>query len=727
MRQRIVEETEKGGVRGGIDGTGGPGGGVEQGSMTIKLRILLCVLMLELSGYGLVLYLNYRSAQEGLATVREQQIGATFLGYLHKINALTNAMERNARDLAIAGERYHALRDVAGVAVVTSHIEQHLLRNFEGLSEALGGGLWFEPFAFDPGRRYFGPYAFREGPRIRFTWDLSQDSYDYLRQSWYLKALPADWPRTRRPDRWVVWTEPYYDDAGSKALMMTVDALMFDDAERIIGMATVDWSTEKMRQFVSDIRITPGSFPFLIDRQSGKFVSFGANPARVMTPAAAEPWAADVLAGYRTGELRSIRDVRWNGRPHRIYTIGTDIGLVLGLFIPEHEILQELQPGLRQNLIYGAIVSVSFILVMALALTVLFRPFQRVLAQISRSLRRDSGSLALSPLSYQARNEFTPIVNALNDVFMHISEFTASLAAANEALAAKQAEVNELNISLEHKVRERTEELAHKNQALEQSVEELRDTQQQLVEAEKHAALNQLVAGVAHEVNTPIGVAVTAASLLQDELTRILAMARSGRIDARALQRELATSCEAIDMTLANLQRAVGMVRTFKQISVDQSSEARRRFHVRAYIDDIFLSLRPRLKQSPVQVRVDCESDFEIDSYPGALSQIITNLVINALTHAFPGRRAGVITLAIEQHEGRCLIHFRDDGVGIAADHLPHIFEPFFTTRRGQGGSGLGLHIVYNLVSKTLGGRIRCDSELGKGCHFLVDIPLKVG
>lgn len=692
--------------------------------MTIKLRILLCVLLLELAGYGLVLALNFEGSRSGLAGVREQQIAATTLGYLYKINALTGSMERNAADLARAGEVYYALRDETGAARLSPKMQAHLVRNFEHFPDAIGGGWWYEPFVFDPGQKYFGPYAFREGERVTFTWDLSTPKYDYFHQAWYLKALPAELPRDRAPAHPMVWTEPYYDEAGSMALMMTVDTLMTDAGGRIIGMATVDWSTEGMRRFVSAIKITPGTYSFLIDGQSGRFVSFVADEKQVMQPAAMQSWTRPVLEGARSGVLDSVGDVDWQGRRHRVYFTRTDVGLILGMLIPEDEILAELMPGLHKSLLYGALVSVSFMLLMSLALTVLFRPFQAVLRQIGHSLRREEGRLALTPLRYDARNEFTPIVSALNEVFDQVTAFTASLARANAELEATHAEVNDLNVTLERRVQERTDELAQKNDALLRTLADLRDAQKQLVEAEKHVALNQLVAGVAHEVNTPLGIAITAASHLRERLEHLQRSIDASSLRDPEVDFDVTSAIEAVDITQSNLQRAANLIRSFKQISVDQSSEARRRFRPAEYIEDILLSLRPRLRLSALTVQVDCPADLELESYPGALSQVLTNLVINAQVHGFPNNEPGTIRIAVSFDRAHWQITFSDDGRGIPPEHLPHIFEPFFTTRRGHGGSGLGLHIVHSLVTQTLGGRIRCSSRPGEGTTFVIDLPL---
>ena len=271
--------------------------------------------------------------------------------------------------------------------------------------------------------------------------------------------------------------------------------------------------------------------------------------------------------------------------------------------------------------------------------------------------------------------------------------------------------------------RNREEELATMARELNQSLEALRQTQGQLVEAEKMAALGGLVAGVAHEVNTPVGVAVTAASHLQEKTVRLKEAYTAGDMKRSELETFLDTGIEVADMILANLSRAANLVQSFKQVAVDQTSEERRKFKLKKYIDDVLLSLRPRIKKTRIMVTVDGPDDLELTGYPGAISQIITNLVLNSLVHGFAEGEEGKIEIEVAQEGEKVRLSYSDNGGGMTEEQVKKLFEPFFTTKRGQGGSGLGMHVVYNLVTRTLGGRIVCKSSPGEGTVFTINIP----
>jgi signal transduction histidine kinase len=291
-----------------------------------------------------------------------------------------------------------------------------------------------------------------------------------------------------------------------------------------------------------------------------------------------------------------------------------------------------------------------------------------------------------------------------------------------ERLVAEDA-VRVLNAELEQRVEQRTEELRSANAALRTSLEHLHNAQHQLVETEKMAALGELVAGVAHEINTPVGIGVTAASHLEVKTKELAALQRSGTLRRSDLDKYVATATESCDALLSNLHRAAELIRSFKQVAVDQSAQERRTFPVKDYLEGILLSLRPQLKKTRHTVTLDCPRDLLLDSYPGALSQIITNLVMNALIHAYADKEDGQIDIRVTDGPDDIELRFRDDGCGMTTEQLRRLYEPFYTTRRGDGASGLGLHIVYNLVTQRLGGRIECESAPGQGTAFTLWLP----
>ncbi|HYD81488.1 MAG TPA: HAMP domain-containing sensor histidine kinase [Paucimonas sp.] len=242
-------------------------------------------------------------------------------------------------------------------------------------------------------------------------------------------------------------------------------------------------------------------------------------------------------------------------------------------------------------------------------------------------------------------------------------------------------------------------------------------------EAEKMKALGTLVSGVAHEINTPVGVAVTAASSLHDDASRLRAFYTRGTMRKTDLEDFVSNAEQASSVLLRNLERASDLIQSFKQVAVDQSSEAMRKIDVKAYLQEILTSLEPHLKRTRVRYRIQCIEKLEIDCYPGALAQIVTNLVMNAVLHAYDPEQPGELVVAAETMRNTIRLTFRDDGKGIPADVIGKIFDPFFTTRRGAGGSGLGLHIVYNLVTQVLKGTIACDSKVGAGTTFVIEWP----
>ncbi|MBK6899345.1 MAG: PAS domain S-box protein [bacterium] len=253
------------------------------------------------------------------------------------------------------------------------------------------------------------------------------------------------------------------------------------------------------------------------------------------------------------------------------------------------------------------------------------------------------------------------------------------------------------------------------------------DQQDQLLENEKMAALGRMVAGVAHEINTPVGIGLTAATHFQERLEVLSRLYAGAAMKKADLEGFLAEADESLRMIRGNLDRAARLIQGFKGVAVDQSGEGRRSFDLRAYLDEVLLSLRPALKKTRHEVVVECEPGILVDSYPGALSHAVTNLVMNTLIHGFDGVERGTIGILAERAGDEIRLVYRDDGVGMTPEVRRQLYEPFFTTRRGQGGSGLGMHVVYTAVTQTLGGRIACESSPGRGTSFTITFPVNNG
>jgi PAS domain S-box-containing protein len=286
-------------------------------------------------------------------------------------------------------------------------------------------------------------------------------------------------------------------------------------------------------------------------------------------------------------------------------------------------------------------------------------------------------------------------------------------------------DLRELNLELEARVCERTDELARSNSELQRAVDSLSLAQGELVRSERLSSLGAMVAGVAHELNTPIGNSLTVATTLQDAMTELAEEITQGTVRRSSLSGFLDQGSLVAEMLVRNLKRAATLISNFKEVAVDQTSDRRRTFNLREVVEEIVQAFELGIRGSRPQIMVDIPEDPVLESYPGALGQILLNLLENARIHAFADGNPGEIRIAtVESGPGRIQIHFSDNGKGIAADDLPRIFDPFFTTRLGQGGSGLGLSIVYRLTTQILDGKIRASSQPGKGTMLVLDIPI---
>ncbi len=349
---------------------------------------------------------------------------------------------------------------------------------------------------------------------------------------------------------------------------------------------------------------------------------------------------------------------------------------------------------------------------------VIIQAFERLRGSISNTITRANAIAAGNYNQERHRSEQDQLGRALTDMNHTLQNQAEQLREEQNKLRYANEALQTLNDELELRVKKRTQDL-------QTALDTVQKAQKQLIEAEKMAALGGLVAGVAHEINTPIGVGVTASSMLDERVKAFTTLLESGQLKKTDLNKFLEGVTEISNIILPNLNRAADLIRSFKQIAVDQTSLELREFNVESYLDEILLSLRPKLKKTKHQLTIDCPVAIELYAHPGHFSQTITNLIMNSLIHAYREDEGGHLSIAVKADQERLYLHYHDDGKGIPKENLSKIFEPFFTTARGKGGSGLGLSVIYNLVTQNMGGNIHCESEENQGTSFYIDIPLR--
>ncbi len=378
---------------------------------------------------------------------------------------------------------------------------------------------------------------------------------------------------------------------------------------------------------------------------------------------------------------------------------------------------------LRTNMLS---LTVSIIIALSITLIVTVRTIVKKVLTISvrkiqtgvRTFARGDYDYRIDPGHYM---DLQPTIQEINSMAIQISERTAELQKEVAERERAQKALKKLNEELEQRVESRTADLELSNRALTESLNLIRQTQLQLIESEKLASLGSMVAGVAHEINNPLGIRVTAASHLENKLKDFIEGIKSN--SQTDIESQLSVLQESTQIIRSNLKRASELISGFKKVAVDQTGEEKRIFNFYDYLQEIMLSLRPELKKAIVEVNIECPENLKIESYPGAISQVLTNLVLNTMRHGFKERQKGRIDIHVKTETDEMIITYHDDGMGISEHHRSKIFDPFFTTERGSGGSGLGLHIVFSIVTNTLKGTVSCESTPNEGCRFILRIP----
>lgn len=360
---------------------------------------------------------------------------------------------------------------------------------------------------------------------------------------------------------------------------------------------------------------------------------------------------------------------------------------------------------LKEDILISLIVKNIFIL---LSFCLLIYLISKNIANPIKELTKE-----VNNLSFAKYKKITTISN-----IKEISFLANTISKISYDVIKKQNHIQNLNHTLEDKVRLRTEELEESTYELEESLENLKKTQTMLIESEKIASLGTLVAGVAHEINTPVGIGVTGITHLKKISNEVNIKYKNENLSEDEFIEYLNTSIEVIDLININLNKTAHLVKSFKQVAVDQTSEELREFNLKGYINEVLFSLNSIIKKKDIDVIILCEDNINLNSYPGAYSQIITNLILNSTNHGFKKEDTGKITIECKVEKEFIHILYKDNGMGISEENISKIFNPFFTTNRQNGGTGLGLNILHNIVTNTFYGSIKCTSEVNKGVLF---------
>jgi signal transduction histidine kinase len=414
-------------------------------------------------------------------------------------------------------------------------------------------------------------------------------------------------------------------------------------------------------------------------------------------------------------------------------------------------------------LIGNAIVKTAFLvfLFMNAFRTMLTNPLNELTQQITDFNLDDpeSSKLDLKINENNENNELKVLETSYNKLIDEMIVFQSKLAGTQRELQQANQRLDDQNISLEEEVAKKTAtlsrimldleqqkdvllvnqrelrqenenrqfieaELRNRNTELANSMKTIKMTKNQLVESEKMASLGGLVAGIAHDVNTPLGVSVTATSFLQDRLTKLQNAYDDKTLTGNTMTSFMSEAQQTITLLTNNLNRASDLISSFKQVAVDQTSEAIREVNVSEYLSEVVRSLAPNFKKTQHTIDIHCPDDLLIKCAPGVLAQILTNMIMNSLIHGFENKIKGAIRLDISEQDDNIVINYSDDGRGLDEENLKRHFDAFFTTRRGKGGSGLGTHIMNNLVTQALGGQIEVFSQLDKGLQYKITIPV---
>ncbi len=701
------------------------------GNLSLRTLLILLFVVQIFATVGLTGYLSFMGAQKAvddLAAQLQHEVSGRIQGHLRSYLEIPHTINQSHVNAAHLG-----ILDLQDEKLLGQYFYQQL-HAFESVSTIYYGN---EQGGIVVGRRKQDNTFTIEETEDFIANDFSIYNVDtqgnrakLLRVAPYFDTRTRPWYKKAKQESKAIWSK-IFSIYARQDLGIAASLPVYDRSGQLKGVMATQLVVSQVNQFLQGLKIglTGKTFiiersglmvassteekPFMVGKEGGQAIRLKASESKVPLIRATTEHLIE-----RFGDLSQISTNQlftFNLNNQRQYLNVTPLQDKRGLdwlivvVVPEADFMKRIHENNRNTfLLFLAALTFAIFIGVATSRWII-KPIL-TLTQAARKLAYGEWN---NPLPVQRADELGVLADSFNSMVKQLKESFAKLETKND-------EIKKLNAELEQRVIERTA-------ALNAKVEELVQTRNELLQSEKMASLGRLVAGFAHEINTPIGVAVGAASSLQEASIQVSRMLEQEEVDEEELVSALDSVGQAADLTLSNLRRAVRLVSSFKRTAIDQSTETYRLFNVLETIEDVNNSLHNKFKHSEIIIQIECKKALSLYGLPGMLDQILTNLMMNSLFHGFNnGELSGEIRIKVELVDERLHLTYIDTGKGMTEEVAQKVFEPFFTTRRGHGGTGLGMYICYNLVTTQLHGMITCKSVQGKGVIFKVEYPVQV-
>ncbi|MEA1912027.1 MAG: HAMP domain-containing protein, partial [Spirochaetota bacterium] len=405
--------------------------------MKLKTKISLIMLIVVLISFAILTVVGTRNMINNYRPLKASEVNESMSGNIETIESLTRSMEQKASDLAIAGGAFYEIAQHNLLTGMDNLVMDYLLEAFSVFPEALGGGVWFEPYTIDKDKKYFGPYVYWDSGKVLSTWDLNTEEYDYHSQEWFTFALPANWDRNVMRDKEYYWSAPYIDEAGSGALMITVDAFMYNHKKEIIGVSTIDWAMQDMLETIKSIKITDNSNSFLVEINSNTILVYTPDDKMSMKSINEIDWLINVSNSAEPGKILELSTELY-GQKQMVYFTRTESGMVFGQIIPE----TDLTKAINKTTFSFAIFAVGLLILLIIILYLFIAHFTKELSTTSlliKEIAQGEGDLT-NKLHVNSNDEVGELAESINQFLHNMKQIIVNIKSATKiTIKAKES------------------------------------------------------------------------------------------------------------------------------------------------------------------------------------------------------------------------------------------------------------------------------------------------